>query len=146
MVRGARPALGPGVGRVRSPVARLAVYALTAAGVFLLAWSGVLHIRLWTGGYATIPTIGPLFLAQGVAGVGIAAFLAVVRRVAVMAAGAVFLIATSAGLLLSAEVGLFGYRESLAVPYAGLSLVIEFTGTAVLLLAAAVTLRSARRR
>jgi hypothetical protein len=35
-------------------------------------------------------------------------------------------------------VGLFGYRESLAIPYAGLSLTVEFTGAAILAVAAAI--------
>ena len=47
---------------------------------------------------------------------------------------------TAAGLLLSASTGLFGYRESLAVPYAGMSLAVEFAGTAVLVAAAAILL------
>ena len=44
------------------------------------------------------------------------------------------------GLLLSAGIGLFGYRESLAVPYAGTSLVVEFAGTAVFVAAVAIVL------
>jgi len=60
-----------------------------------------------------------------------------------LAAGAVMMAATAAGLLLSAGIGLFGYRESLAVPYAMSSLVVEFTGAAVL--AAAATLVLAAR-
>ena len=39
---------------------------------------------------------------------------------------------TAVGLLLSASIGLFGYRESLAVPYAASSLTVEFAGSAVL--------------
>ena len=50
-----------------------------------------------------------------------------------LAAGAVTLAATAVGLLVSAHGGLLGYQESLAVPYAMLSLQVEFTGAAVLL-------------
>jgi hypothetical protein len=42
--------------------------------------------------------------------------------------------------LLSAGIGLFGYTESLAVPYAETSLVVEFTSAAVLAVAAAIVL------
>ena len=69
--------------------------------------------------------------------------LAAFRRLALIAAGAVTMIATAVGLLLSAGVGLFGYQASLVVPYATESLVIEFTGAAVLAVAA-VTLLAAR--
>jgi hypothetical protein len=53
-----------------------------------------------------------------------------------MAAGAVTLAATAVGLLLSVYAGLFGYKETLLVPYAETSLWVEFTGAAVLLAAA----------
>jgi hypothetical protein len=39
---------------------------------------------------------------------------------------------------------LFGYRESLAIPYAESSLVIEFTGAALLLVAMVVVLAGSR--
>lgn len=120
-------------------MARAAVYVLVAAGALALAWSGVIHIRLWSGGYEAIPTIGPLFLAQGIVSLVIAAALLLARRPVIMAVGAVSLAATAGGLLLSARTGLFGYTESLAVPYATESLYVEFTGAAVLLLAAALT-------
>ena len=45
------------------------------------------------------------------------------------------LAATAVGLLLTAHGGLFGYTESLSVPYATLSLAVEFTAAFVLLLA-----------
>jgi hypothetical protein len=41
-------------------------------------------------------------------------------------------VATAVGLLLSANVGLFGYTESLSVPYATLSLAVEITAAFVL--------------
>lgn len=132
-------------GQVRPVAARLAVYLLTAVGVVLLAWSGVIHIRLWSAGYDSTPTIGPLFLVQGIVSLVMAAGLALIHRPVLMAAGAVLLAATAGGLLISAHIGLFGYRESLSVPYATESLYIEFTGAAVLLLAGAVLAAGARR-
>ena len=44
----------------------------------------------------------------------------------------------AAGLLLSVYVGLFGYTETLSVPYATLSLAVELTAAFVLLVAACV--------
>ena len=115
------------------------------AGAGLLVWSGVLHLQLWSEGYRTISVIGPLFLVQGIASIAAAVALVAFRRLVLLAAGAALAVGTAAGLLLSASVGLFGYTESLAVPSAQTSLVVEFTGTAVLA-AAAVIVLAARRR
>ena len=115
------------------------------AGAALLAWSGVIHLQLWSDGYRDISVIGPLFLVQAIASVTLAVTLVVFRRLALLAAGAVAAVAAAAGLLLSASVGLFGYSESLAVPYAELSLAVEFTAAAVLALASAIVLVTALR-
>jgi len=123
-----------------SPMARWAVTVLAVAGAALLAWSGAIHLRLWFEGYRDISVIGPLFLIQGIASIVLAVALAAFRRLALLAAGAALAAATAAGLLLSAGVGLFGYTESLAVPYAETSLVVEFTSAAVLAAAAALIL------
>jgi hypothetical protein len=114
------------------PAATWAVNIIALAGAALLVWSAVIHLQLWADGYRDISVIGPLFLAQGVGSIVIAAALAALRRLALIVAGAVTLAATAVGLLLTVHVGLFGYRESLAVPYAQLSLVVEFTGAALL--------------
>ncbi|HEY6314458.1 MAG TPA: hypothetical protein VIY52_27185 [Streptosporangiaceae bacterium] len=129
-----------GPARLTSPVARWAVTLLAVAGAALLVWSGVIHLQLWSDGYRDISVIGPLFLLQGIASIALAVAVAAFRRLALLAAGAVLAAATAAGLLLSAGVGLFGYVESLAVPYAKTSLVVEFTGAAVLTAAAAIIL------
>ena len=51
------------------------------AGV-LLIWSAYVHFHLWneTDGYRSIPTIGPLFLLQSIAGLVIGVGVMVVRR------------------------------------------------------------------
>lgn len=121
---------------LRSSAARWSVTLLVLAGAAMLLWSGVIHLQLWAGGYRDIAVIGPLFLAQGVGAVVIGAALAFLRRLALIVAGAATLAATAAGLLISAYIGLFGYQESLAVPDARSSLVIEFTGAALLAVAA----------
>jgi hypothetical protein len=129
-----------GPGGVRWPAARWAVSLLAVAGAALLVWSGVIHLQLWTEGYKDISVIGPLFLAQGIVAIVLAAALAIFRFLALIAAGAVTLVATAAGLLLAANGGIFGYTESLAVPGAESSLVIEFVGAAVLAVAALIML------
>ena len=123
-----------------SPMARWAVTLLAVAGAALLVWSGVIHLQLWSDGYRDISVIGPLFLLQGIASIVLAVALAVFRRFALLAAGAVTAAATAVGLLLSASTGLFGYTESLAVPDAKMSLVVEFTSAAVLAVAAVIVL------
>jgi hypothetical protein len=129
-----------GPGGLTSPVARWTVNFLALAGAVMLVWSGAVHIYLWSYGYRDISVIGPLFIIQGVGSIVIAVALIVFRRLVLLAAGAVALAATAVGLLLSVYASLFGYRESLAVSYAESSLVVEFVGAAVLLVAAAIVL------
>src|SRR5271154_4947031 len=105
-----------GPATLTSPVARWAATLLAVAGAALLVWSGVIHLQLWSDGYRGISVIGPLFLIQGIASIVLAVALAVFRRFALLAAGAVTAAATAVGLLLTASIGLFGYTESLAVP------------------------------
>jgi hypothetical protein len=136
--------LARGPATMKSPGARWAVNVLAVAGAALMVWSGVIHLQLWSDGYRSISVIGPLFLIQGAGSIALAVVLAVFRRVVLLAAGAVTMAATAAGLLLSAGIGLFGYRESLAVPYAMSSLVVEFAGAAVLAAAAAIVLAARR--
>src|ERR1700679_1090192 len=125
-------------GALQSRVARVAVLVLTGIGAGFLVWSAVIHLELWSDGYRDISVIGPLFLVQGIAciilGVAIVAF----RWLALLAAGAGAGVATAVGLLLSVYVGLFGYTESLSVPYATLSLAVEFTAAFVLLAATGI--------
>ena len=137
--RGAR-LLARGPARMTSPSARWAVTVLAVAGAALMVWSGAIHLQLWSDGYRSISVIGPLFLIQGIGSIALAVVLAVFRRVALMAAGAVTMAATAAGLLLSADIGVFGFQESLAVPYAMSSLVVEFASAAILAAASALVL------
>jgi hypothetical protein len=129
-----------GPAQLASPVSRWAVTLLAVAGAALLAWSGAIHLQLWSDGYRDISVIGPLFLIQGIASIALALALVIFRRLVLLAAGAILLAATAVGLLLSADIGLFGYQESLAVPYAVTSLIVEFTGAAVLVVAAVIVL------
>jgi hypothetical protein len=132
-----------GPARLKSPAARWAVNILALAGAVALVWSSVIHLQLWSDGYKAISVIGPLFLIQGIVGIALALVIVAFRWAVMLAAGAVLLAGTAVGLLLSAGIGLFGYQESLAVPYAASSLTVEFAGATVL--AAAVTIVLAAR-
>jgi len=131
---------------LRSRTARWAILALALTGAAFLVWSSVIHLELWGDGYSGISVIGPLFLAQGIAGIILAVAIVAFRSLALLAAGAVAGVATAGGLLLSVYVGLFGYTESLSVPYATLSLAVEFTAAFVLLVATALLAVSAPAR
>jgi hypothetical protein len=130
-----------------SPLARVLVTLVIAAGAVCVLGSGVIHLYLWGKqyGYRDVPTIGPLFLLQGIVGPVLALAMVIFRRALLLAAGAMLLAGTAAGLLVSSAFGLFGFQESLAVPYATSSLVIEFTGAAVLAVAAVVALAARPR-
>ncbi|HWC39296.1 MAG TPA: hypothetical protein VG476_12235, partial [Acidimicrobiales bacterium] len=97
-----------------------------------VATTGAIHLHLWAAGYRTIPTIGPLFLFQGIAGAAMAVALVAGRRLALVVAAAGFMVATIGGLLLSVYVGLFGFTDTLTAPFAGLSLAVECAGAVVL--------------
>jgi hypothetical protein len=125
-------------GALSSRTARLTVLALAAAGAGFLVWSAVIHLILWSDGYKDISVIGPLFLAQAIASIVLALAIVALRWLALLAAGAAAGVATAAGLLLSAHVGLFGFKETLSVDYATLSLAVEFTAAFLLLVAACV--------
>jgi hypothetical protein len=133
-------------GALQSRIARWTVLALAGTGAGFLVWSAVIHLQLWADGYKDISVIGPLFLVQGIASIVLAVAIVAFRWLALLAAGAVAGVATAVGLLLSVNVGLFGYTESLAVPYATLSLAVEFTAAFVLLLAAVLLTLPARAR
>ncbi len=128
-------------------ILRLATTLTLLAGAALAATSGAIHLHLWADEqYRSIPTIGPLFLFQGIAGVVLALVLAVSRRLLAALATAGFMVATIGGFLLSVYVGLFGFSDTLAAPFAGVSLVVESVGAVVLLGGSALLLWGAARR
>lgn len=120
------------------------VSALCWAGSLLLVASSVIHFHLWSTGYRHIPTIGPLFLVQTVAGIVVAILVATTRRWLTAFAGALFAIGTIVGLVVSVKIGLFGFRDSFSAPYAHTSLLVE--GAAAVVLAAAGAGDLLRRR
>jgi hypothetical protein len=123
-------------GTLQSRIARWTVLALAGTGAGFLVWSGVIHLELWGDGYKDISVIGPLFLVQGIASIVVAVAIVAFRWLALLVAGAVAGVATAVGLILSTDFGLFGYTESLSVPYAQLSLAVEFTAAFLLLVGA----------
>ncbi len=129
-----------------STAVRLATTLMLLAGAVLAAISGAIHLHLWDDGYRTIPTIGPLFLLQGIAGVVLAVVLVASRRLLAALATAGFMLATIGGFLLSVYVGLFGFSDTLAAPWAGVSLAVEVAGAVVLAGGSAVLLWGAVRR
>jgi hypothetical protein len=91
----------------------------------LLAWIGYIHLHLWQEGYRQIPTDGPLFLLDAVAGFMFAAVLLAWPRplAGLLAAG--YTASTLGALIISFTVGLFGFRESISASYVVQSLTIE---------------------
>ena len=112
-------------GPLGSPARRAAALLLRLGCVALLGWIGYIHLHLWLEGYRQIPTDGPLFLLDAVAGFVLAAGLLVwaAPLIGLLAAG--YTAATLAALLISLTVGLFGFRESISASYVAQSLTIE---------------------
>jgi hypothetical protein len=117
----------------------VAITIVIAGGAACTVYSGYIHLYLWGRQpypYRDIPTIGPLFLVQGVVAIIIGLMIIVSRRVGALLVGAGLLVVSVAALVIDVEVGMFGFKDSWAVPYATSSLYEEIVG-AVLLLAAA---------
>jgi hypothetical protein len=108
-----------------------------------VAVSALIHFHLWSTGYRDIPTIGPLFVLQAIVGLVAAVAVAVTRHPWVAAASALFVASTIGGLVLSVEVGLFGFTDSFSAPYATTSLIVESAAVVVLAVAAVTTRRLA---
>jgi hypothetical protein len=110
--------------------------------VVSLIWSAFIHFHLWseTDGYRTIPTIGPLFLLQSIAGLLIGIGVVAIRRVWAALIGLGFVISTLAGFLLSVAVGLFGFKDSWLAPFAKEAFTVELLAVVVLIAAAALCL------
>jgi len=128
-----------GPAQLASLAARVAITIVIAGGAACTVYSGYIHLYLWGRQpypYRDIPTIGPLFLVQGVAAIIIGLMIIVSRRVGALLVGAGLLAVSVAALVIDVEVGMFGFKDSWAVPYATTTLYEEIVG-AVLLLAAA---------
>jgi hypothetical protein len=104
---------------------RAAVLLLRLTCAALLAWIGYIHLHLWLEGYRQIPTDGPLFLLDAVAGFAVAAALLAWPRplAGLLAAG--YVASDIGALLISLTVGLFGFKESISAAYVVQTLIIE---------------------
>lgn len=123
------------------PANTLAANALYVLGAALVLVSAYIHLHLWMNAYRHIPTIGPLFLAQVIAGVAVALLVVVTRKVwaAVIAIG--FVASTIGGFLLSVYFGLFGFKEVWSAPFAGVAFAVETSALVVLAVAGFTSLR-----
>ena len=127
-------------------VAVAGVVAAVAGGVLVTA-AAVIHLRLYYSfGYRSIPTIGPLFLLQGIAGVVLGPAVAVLRRPAACLLGAGYMASSIGGFLTALWFGLFGFSDGFYAPYAGMAFTVEVVGLVVLLAGAAALWLSWRRR
>jgi hypothetical protein len=123
---------------------RSAATAILVMAAALLVVSALIHLHLWSTGYRGIPTIGPLFLVQGLVTPLIALALVLTRRLVVVAVAIAGMVGTVGGFVLSDTVGLFGFHDGFAAPFAALSFVIELTAVALLLAGGTLVVRSSR--
>jgi hypothetical protein len=146
-------ARGPGPGR--PALARTLFTLLILAGAGLTGYSGYIHLYLWGRQpypYSAIPTIGPLFLVQGIVGILLGVLVVATRRLFAVLLAAGFLVVSVAALVIDVEVGMFGFQDSWQVPYATSTLYWEIVGAVLLLIVAgalawpAVAARSWRGR
>jgi len=108
------------------------VRVLGAASLLGMAW---IHWHLYSIGYRSVPTIGPLFLLNAILGVVAAlAVLAAPRRFLRLtcAAGALLQLGTLAALVQSLTIGAFGFTETLDAPFIWPTIVVESLGFVVL--------------
>ena len=98
---------------------------LRLVSIGLLGALGWVHLHLWQQGYRHIPTIGPLFLAAAVSAT-LVGFCLLVRPSRLIAlAGVGLSLGILAGLIVSVNFGLFGFKESLSAPFAVESILLE---------------------
>lgn len=112
---------------------------LRLIGAVLLAGMAAIHVYLYLHGYQSVPTIGLLFLLNGIgSGILTIAVLAAPRRFLGVAAllGALFDLGTLAALVASIAIpgGLFGFQESTQAFLVPTTLWVESAGVVVLAL------------
>jgi hypothetical protein len=135
--------LGPG--DLTTPYEVSAATAFVVGGL-LIVWSSYIHFHLWQEvGYRHIPTIGPLFLLQSIAGLAVGTLAIGVRRVWAAAIGAGFVLSTLVGFLISVTHGLFGFKELWSSPFAHQAFVIELATLVVLTIGIILCLLGTRR-
>jgi hypothetical protein len=121
------------------------IRASTWAASALMIASGAIHLHLYTAAYHLIPTIGPLFVVQGVAAVVLALGAAYLRRPWSALVGAASMLATLTGFLISVNLGLFGFQDSFAGTNQVSAFVIELCAAALFVLAAGIAVFDRRQ-
>jgi hypothetical protein len=101
-------------------------------GGLLIVWSSYIHFHLWQTGYRHIPTIGPLFILQSIAGLVMGILVIGVRRIWAGVLGAGFALTTLIGFLITVEHGLFGFRDQWSAPFGHQAFAIEVATILVL--------------
>ena len=91
----------------------------------LLVVGGIIHFQLWSGGYRAIPKIGPLFMANFLASLALAAAVLASRRASVAFAGMMFAAGSLVALVLSRTVGVLGFTEAIWTTQAMTTLAVE---------------------
>jgi hypothetical protein len=121
------------------PAGAAVLLAVRVLGTALLLGNGWIHWHLDDLGYATVPTIGPLFRLNAVLAVLLAIAVLVTPmpwwRVA-CAAGALFQLGTLGALGISLTVGLLGFKETLGAPDIPQAVIIEVLGAIALVVGA----------
>jgi hypothetical protein len=105
---------------------------LRLVSVGLLSTLGWVHLHLWQAGYRHIPTIGPLFLVAAVSTVTVAVSMLVWPSRLVGLLGFTTATGILASLIVSINVGVFGFTESLSAPFAVESIVLEMAAALTL--------------
>ena len=124
----ARALLGAG-----GPTNGWAVNALLGGAAVLMVLSALIHLHLWaSGGYRSIPTIGPLFLLQAITGFVLAGLVVAVRRLWAVLVALGFVVSTVAGFLWSTWFGLFGFKDTWSASYAATAFGVEVAASVLL--------------
>jgi hypothetical protein len=133
-------ALLRGPGDLASRPARAAIMVMIAGGAVCTVGSGVIHLYLWGKqyGYQDVPTIGPLFLLQGIVAILLGLLVVISRRALVLVLAGGMLVVSVVSLVIAIEVGLFGFKDSWLAPYAWTTFYEEIVGAVLLLVAACV--------
>jgi hypothetical protein len=136
--------MGSGHGVVYHTV-YLSLIALRLAGTGLLVWVAAIHLDVWSEGYRHIQTDGPLFLADASGGFVLAAVLLAWPRPLAAPLGTGFMASTLGGLILSINVGLFGFQESIRASFVVESILLESIGAAILLVWTVIVLHAQKQ-
>ena len=125
---------GAPAGRPRASINQVAARVVAAA---LVIATGAIHLYLYQDGFSSIPTIGPLFLANFVVAVVVGLAVLVGGRWIPALLGAGFCLGTLAAFLVSVHWGLFGYQETLSGAWQQRAAAVEIAGAIACLVVAA---------